>query len=108
MSSTRRPPKGATRARGRSQSVPPRSSEVGPTPVLVGGGVAALVGDGVGVGAAVGGAAGGGGARAGGVRREPGRDAGRAWSTRTTAHTHAQRNRPRGPPPPPAEQGSAP
>ena len=36
--------------------MPPRSFEVGPTPVLVGGGVAALVGEGVGIGATVGGA----------------------------------------------------
>ena len=38
----------------------PDSSEEDPTPVLVGGGVAALVGEGRGVGAAVGGAAVGG------------------------------------------------
>ena len=56
MSRTSRPPKRAIRAPSRNQIVLPDSSEEDPTPVLVGGGVAALVGEGVGVGATVGGA----------------------------------------------------
>jgi hypothetical protein len=56
MARASRPPKNAIRATGRDQMMLPVAPEAGVTPVLVGGGVAALVGEGVGVGATVGGA----------------------------------------------------
>jgi hypothetical protein len=67
MARASRPPKNAIRATGRDQMMPPAAPEAGVTPVLVGGGVAALVGEGVGVGATVGATVGGAGVGGAGV-----------------------------------------